>query len=176
MARAYQHFSRDFVVKSAKAFNGHGSNNFCMLGFFFSIDLESNVIVKILFGMARGTSCSWIEGKCFVVLLCSSSHFSLSEDTNIGAGFGDLAQLRSWFIRLFHSLGFCLLNASLLLINAVDSSIKKQTNKQPSQVAAGTKSSGFCHSAWSQDQKMKKEDLLVLVHTNFSVHIYFIHF
>lgn len=35
MARAYQYFSRDFGVKSAKAYNGYASNYFCGLAFFF---------------------------------------------------------------------------------------------------------------------------------------------
>lgn len=91
--------------------------------------------------MAGGTSYSWIEGKYFVVSLCSSSCSSLSEDTNICVGFGYLAQFESWYIRFFHSLGFCLLNASLSVINAVYSSIKK--TQKPAQ------------QGWSGNEKLR---------------------
>lgn len=101
--------------------------------------------------MARWTRCSWIEGKRSVVSLRSSSCFSLSEDTNTRVGFGYLAHFSSWYIRFSHCLGFCLFNTSLLVINAVDSSIKKSFI----QTAVGMKSSGLCH--WTLIAGLGKE-------------------
>lgn len=92
--------------------------------------------------MARRTSYSWIEGKCCVILLCSSGCFSFSEDTNTCVVFGYLAQFSSWYVIFSHSLSFCLFNASFLVFNAMDSSIKKSSN----QGAVGMKSSRLCHS------------------------------
>lgn len=122
MARAYHLLSRDFGVKSVKAFCGNASNYFYMLAFFSPKTWKA--IMMGLFVMARRTSYSWIEGKC-VILLCSSGCFSFSEDTNASVGFGYLAQFSSWYIIFSHSLFFCLFNASFLVFNAVDSSIKK---------------------------------------------------
>lgn len=99
--------------------------------------------------MARWTRCSWIEGKRSVVSICSSSCFSLSEDTNTWVGY--LAHFSSWYIRFSRCLGFCLFNTSHLVINAVDSSIKKSFI----QTAVGMKSSGLCH--WTLIAGLGKE-------------------
>lgn len=101
--------------------------------------------------MARWTSCSWIEGKRFVVLLCSSTCFSLSEETNTHVGFGYMAQFSSQYIRFSHFLVFCQFNVSLWVINAGNSSI----NSSSSQVAVRMQISGLCY--WTLITGLGKE-------------------
>lgn len=56
--------------------------------------------------------------------------------------FGLLGTVLIFIFRLSHYLGFCLFNTSLLVINAVDTSLKKSTIK----AAVRMRSSGLCYS------------------------------
>lgn len=101
--------------------------------------------------MARWTSCSWIEGKRFVVLVCSSTCFSLSEETNTHVGFGYMAQFSSQYIGFSHFLVFCQFNVSLWVINVGNSSI----NSFSRQVAVRMQISGLCY--WTLITGLGKE-------------------